>query len=53
MFGTHYIHVELCLFFIILHCYKYDCFDRSFEVDSTDGEMRIYKAIAAAYIEMH
>lgn len=54
MFGTHYIYVgPNLLFFLIVHCYKYNYFDRSLGADAIDEEVHIYKAIAALYIEIH
>ena len=40
-------------FFLIVHCYKYNYFDRSLGADAIDEEIHIYKAIAALYIEIH
>lgn len=40
-------------FFLIVHCYKYNYFDRSLGADAIDEEVHIYKAIAALYIEIH
>lgn len=40
-------------FFLIVHCYKYNYFDRSLGADNIDEEIHVYKAIVAIYIEIH